>query len=318
MATAAYQLDWNLIRTFTAVVTSGSLTGAARDLSLTYPTVARHIQQLEESLQLTLFDRTSSGMSPTAAGLHLAATAQDMRAQALAFETASDSLRTEPGGTVRITLSGFLSQLAPTLLAPLQRDVSASGATLEIAPSNALVNLLEHDADIALRHVRPTQADLVCRRVGSMAISLWAEKTYLATHALTADVTPDAPATAMPTLQYIDGILHNHLRAGAARMGLAIDETLVNYQSDCVWNQLHAARAGWGALAMPDYLGERYEELARVQLGATIPPLELWLVARRDMRENPLHRSTYQQLAESLQQKFGTRNIMRAEPACRR
>ena len=309
MATAAYQLDWNLIRTFTAVVTSGSLSAAARDISLTYPTVARHIQQLEESLQLTLFDRTSSGLSPTAAGVRLAATARDMRTHALAFETASDALRTEPGGTVRITVSEFLSQIAPSLLTPLQRDIASSGATLEIVPSNALVNLLDHDADIALRHIRPTQADLVCRRVGSLGISLWAEKNYLAQHAQTAGVPLDAPSSAMPTLQYIDGISHNRLRDGAERLGTPIDDTQVNYRSDCVWSQLHAARAGWGALVLPDYLGATFEDLQRVELGTPIQPLELWVVARRDMRENSLHRATFDRLAASIGQEFGERTL---------
>ncbi len=309
MATAAYQLDWNLIRTFTAVVTSGSLSAAARDVSLTYPTVARHIQQLEESLQLTLFDRTSSGMSPTAAGIRLAATARDMRTHALAFETASDALRTEPGGTVRITVSEFLSQMAPSLLAPLQPDIAASGATVEIVPSNALINLLEHDADIALRHIRPTQADLVCRRVGSLGISVWAERSYLAQHAKAAGVALNAPASTMPTLQYIDGISHSRLRDGAARLGIPIEASQINYQSDCVWNQLHAARAGWGALVLPDYLGAEFEDLQQVELGAPIQSLELWVVARRDMRENSLHRTTFDQFAESITQVFGEREL---------
>lgn len=305
MAMAAYQLDWNLIRTFTAVVTSGSLSAAARDLSLTYPTVARHIQQLEDNLNLTLFDRTSSGLTPTAAGRRLTAAARDMRSQALAFETTSDALRTEPGGTVRVTLSEFLSQLVPSLLAPLQHEVASSAANLEIVPSHALVNLLEHDADIALRHIRPTQADLVCRRAGSIAISLWAEKRYVAKQASAAGVASTAPATAIPTLQYIDGVTHNNLRAGAARMGIAIDDNQVNYQSDSLWSQLNAARAGWGAVVLPDYLGERYNELQRLDVGSVIPPLELWVVARRDMRDNALHRSTFNLLADSIEGTFG-------------
>lgn len=305
MATAAYQFDWNLIRTFTAVVTSGSLSAAARDLSLTYPTVARHIQQLEESLQLTLFDRTSSGLAPTPAGARLAAKAEDMRVQALAFESTTDALRTEPGGTVRITLSEFLGQIIPTLLIPLQRDVAQSGANLQIAPSNALMNLLEHDADIALRHVRPTQADLVCRRAGALALSLWAQRAYIAELTSTKGVETNTPVTELPMLQYIDGIRHKYLREGAARMGIPITDQQVGYQSDCMWTQLHAARAGWGAVVLPDYLGARYNDLQRLEIGQPIDPAEIWLVARRDMRENPLQRRIFDQLAQAIEHEFG-------------
>ena len=304
MAHPAYQLDWNLIRTFTAVVSTGSLTAAAKALSLTYPTVARHIASLEENLKLTLFDRTSSGMTPTAAGARLAATAQDMRAQALAFETATDALRTEPGGTVRITLSEFLTPIAPELLRPLQHDIAASNATLELVPSATLVNLIQHDADIALRHIRPTQSDLICRRVGSVALSLWAEPGYIARHRADNRLPPDSTSSDIPTLQYIDGMTHDNLQRGAERLGTPIPDEQINYKSDCVWSQLHAARCGWGAVALPDYLGQTYLELERIPTLNPIPALELWVVARRDMREKPLHRQTFDVLANSIEARF--------------
>ena len=317
MAHPAYQLDWNLIRTFTAVVTSGSLAGAARELSITYPTVARHIQQLEEGLELTLFDRTSSGMVCTPAGERLATSAQDMRSQALAFEEARAAIRTEPGGTVRITVSEFLTQLTPRLLAPLRQQATTNSSCFEIVPSNTLLNLLEHDADIALRHIRPTQADLVCRRAGSVQLSLWAHVDYLASLAPVPEPDPksekvvageDLPASLEPSdLHYIDGVSHDNLRRGAERLGVPIDESLITYKSDSVWGQLHAARAGWGVIALPDYLGQQYPELHRIEIAQPIPALELWIVARRDMRENPLHRQTYELLAEGIQQEFGDR-----------
>jgi len=292
MAQPAYQLDWNLIRTFTAVAGEGSLAGAARVLALTYPTVARHIQQLEDSLHLTLFDRTSAGMVPTAAGRRLAANAQDMRTQALAFETQSDALRTEPGGTVRITCSEFLTQLAPSLLNELRNNADCSSAVIELLPSPLQVNLLEHDADIALRHARPTQADLVCRRVGDIELTLWAQREYL-------DGQSD-----LDLVDYIDGITHNNLQRGAERMGLPIATTQIKYRSDCVWSQVHAARAGWGVVVLPTYLGAQYAELANVPTDAPIPSLPLWLVARKDMRENPLHRCTFDALATSIKARF--------------
>jgi hypothetical protein len=42
--------DWALYRTLLAVLDEGSLSGAARSLGLTQPTVARHIDALEAAL----------------------------------------------------------------------------------------------------------------------------------------------------------------------------------------------------------------------------------------------------------------------------
>ena len=39
--------DWSLWRSFAAVVTGGSLSAAARALSLSQPTLGRHVEALE-------------------------------------------------------------------------------------------------------------------------------------------------------------------------------------------------------------------------------------------------------------------------------
>jgi len=295
MAQPSYQLDWNLIRTFTAVISTGSLSAASTALSLTYPTVARHISTLEEKLQLTLFDRTSAGMAPTAAGAKLAATAKTMQTQALAFETETDALRADPGGSVRITLSDFLTPIAPELLEPLKADALNADATLEIIPSTVRLKLMQHDADIALRHIRPTTPDLICRKVGVVALGLWGKASYLADHKDNVD---------RQRISYIDGVSHANLQRGAKQLGVTITEQQISYRSDCVWSQVHAARRGWGIVVLPNYLGAHYPELERVDTPLEIPPLELWLVARKDMREKPLHRQTFAALARSVEATF--------------
>ena len=47
--------DWDALRTFIAVARDGSLSGAARQLGLTQPTVGRHIDALEVALGAPLF-----------------------------------------------------------------------------------------------------------------------------------------------------------------------------------------------------------------------------------------------------------------------
>ncbi|HEX7761333.1 MAG TPA: LysR family transcriptional regulator, partial [Caulobacteraceae bacterium] len=58
--------DWDLYRTFLAVVDAGSLSGAARALGIAQPTVGRHIESLEAALGGDpLFTRSPGGLRPT-------------------------------------------------------------------------------------------------------------------------------------------------------------------------------------------------------------------------------------------------------------
>ncbi|HDR9715932.1 TPA: LysR family transcriptional regulator, partial [Burkholderia aenigmatica] len=57
-------LNWERYRTFLAVLTEGSLSGAARALGITQPTAGRHVAALEAGFGQTLFTRSPSGLLP--------------------------------------------------------------------------------------------------------------------------------------------------------------------------------------------------------------------------------------------------------------
>jgi len=63
--------SWDLYRTFLGVMREGSLSGAARALGLTQPTVGRHVDALELTMGYALFIRTQQGLSPTQEALAL-------------------------------------------------------------------------------------------------------------------------------------------------------------------------------------------------------------------------------------------------------
>src|ERR1700687_2805227 len=89
---------WELYRTFLEVVRDGSLSGAARKLALTQPTVGRHIDALEASLQLSLFSRSPQGLTATPAALELVGHAEAMAAASAALRrTASSGAHTDRG-----------------------------------------------------------------------------------------------------------------------------------------------------------------------------------------------------------------------------
>ena len=81
-------MDWELYRTFLAVVDAGSQIGAARRLRISHPTVGRKITALEESLGTTLFTRSPDGLMLTTQGQRIREHAQAMAAAAMRAEAA--------------------------------------------------------------------------------------------------------------------------------------------------------------------------------------------------------------------------------------
>lgn len=65
-------LSQRALEVFQAVMRSGSMTGAAAELSISQPAISRHIRELEAATGLCLFDRAGSRLSPTDAAQALA------------------------------------------------------------------------------------------------------------------------------------------------------------------------------------------------------------------------------------------------------
>jgi DNA-binding transcriptional LysR family regulator len=91
MAQANPPIGWELYRSFLGVLKEGSLSGAARSLGVTQPTVGRHIAALEKSLKLALFTRSPTGLLPTEAALALRIHAESMESTAAALERTAAS-----------------------------------------------------------------------------------------------------------------------------------------------------------------------------------------------------------------------------------
>lgn len=69
-------MDLYQLKTFVAVARGGSITRASELVHLSQPAVSAHIKAIEDALGLTLFDRTSRGMTLTAEGHRLLAKAE--------------------------------------------------------------------------------------------------------------------------------------------------------------------------------------------------------------------------------------------------
>ena len=68
-------MELRVLRYFLGVAVSGSMTGAARVLHVTQPTLSMQVQKLEEELGVQIFDRNKKPVAPTPLGQQIVAQA---------------------------------------------------------------------------------------------------------------------------------------------------------------------------------------------------------------------------------------------------
>ena len=287
------RFDWNLIKSFLAVLDAGTLSGAAAATGTSQPTLGRHIDELETLTGLVLFARGRSGMTPTQNALALAEEARAMQAGANAFAMTAAGRDTAVEGTIRITASEVVSTfLLPEILVALAEQEPA--LEIELVASDSVQNLLARDADIAVRMVRPVQNDLIARKVNEAAMGAFAHRDYLAKYG-----TPE---------EFDDFFSHriigqdrgDLILRGMAALGLTSDRSAFAFRTDHPIASWELLRAGAGIGFVQVAIAERDPGLVRILPGLDIKPLPYWLCSHRELRHSARVRRVYDFLAERL------------------
>ncbi len=172
-------IPWDDVQLFLAVAESGSLSGAARALSVTQPTASRRLAQLEATLGDTLFARSVEGAVLTAFGERLLEPARRLAEWAGEIDRAAERRDRSPQGVVRITAA---PGVAHDVLAPFSVFVRQKlpGVRLEVVSKVEYIDLARREADLALRMHRPAQKDLTVLASISYGVGAFASRDYVA------------------------------------------------------------------------------------------------------------------------------------------
>ncbi len=172
------RFDWNHARAFLATAEEGSLSAAARALGLTQPTLGRQVAALEAELGVALFERTGKALILTPSGGELLAHVRAMRDAAVQVSLTAAGQSQEIGGLIRVTASEVMcAHVLPPVLLRL-REV-APRLEIDIVATDDLRDLQRREADIAIRHARPTQPELIARLAREATAGFYAASTYL-------------------------------------------------------------------------------------------------------------------------------------------
>ena len=286
-------LDWNQLKAFLETAQTGSLSAAARKLGLTQPTLSRQVAAIEQHMGVTLFERVGKAMVLTHTGLELLEHARTMGAAAEALGMAASGRSQALGGVVSVSAT---DAVAAYLLPPILQRLRAQepGIAVEVIASNAVSDLLRREADIAVRHVKPEQPELIARLVRDAEARFYASAAWVQAHG------HPRSAEEAQHLAFVGSDRNGHYLAYLRQYGLNLSED--NFSCYAEHNLAYWAlvRQGMGIGAMMVEIAELTPDV--VQVLDDVPPVRfpMWLVSHRELRTSRRIRVVFEALAEGL------------------
>jgi DNA-binding transcriptional LysR family regulator len=284
---------WELYRTFLAAVEQRSLSGAARALGLTQPTVGRHLDALEEALGVPLFTRSQRGLLPTEVAEDLRPYAAALAATSASLLRAASSRRDVAAGTVRISASEVMAiEVLPPIVAALQNSHPA--IRVELSASDDVEDLLERQADVAVRMTEPQQAALIARRVGDTWVALFGHREYLARHGTPANVAE------LARHRLVGFDRETAFVRTIGRRYPALAQLTYAFAADSYVAQLAAIRAGVGIGMCQLGIAARHPALVPVLPGILELAMPTWVVMHENLSTSLRCRVAFDALVSGL------------------
>lgn len=280
-------MDWDDLRTFLAIARHGTLSAAARALGVTQPTMGRRLAAMEARTGARLLQRLPGRYALTSLGESVLGNAERIEAEALAAERTITGKDIGLEGQVRLTT---VDTLAARIVAPAlaELQIRHPGILVELVPDTRSLSLSRREADIALRMSRFEGHEVAARRVGAMAMGLYA----------TADWQGHIEKGEARLVTVLDDQAH---LPEAKWLRDAFPDAVTGFRSNSREVQLWAAKSGAGIAALARYRADA--EPGLVRLRTDIPDLvrDIWLGVHVDMRHMPRVRAVMDVVIKTLE-----------------
>jgi len=286
-------LDWNQLKAFLETAQTGSLSAAARKLGLTQPTLSRQVAAIEQRMGVTLFERVGKRMALTHTGLDLLEHARAMGTAAEALAMTATGRSQAVAGVVSISATDVM---ATHLLPPLVRRLrdQEPGIAIAVIAADAISDLLRREADIAIRHVKPEQPELIARLVREAEANFYASEDWVQVHG------HPRRAEDAAHLPFVGSDRSGQYLSYLRQHGLPVKEANFSCYADQSKAHWALVRHGLGIGAMIDEIARDTPGIVRVL--DDVPPVRfpIWLVTHRELRTSRRIRIVFEALAEGL------------------
>ncbi len=287
------KFDWNRARAFLVTAEEGSLSAAARALGMAQPTLGRQVDALEAELGVVLFERVGRGLTLTPSGLELLDHVRAMGDAAGRVSLAAAGQTQSIEGRVSIAASEiYAAYILPPIIAKLRQI--EPGIEIEIVASNAPSDLRRREADIALRNFRPTEPDLIARKIRDVPARLYATPAYIEKIG-----NPRTPAD-LSNADFINIDDSDMLMKAFNGMGMSLTKRNFPLLTENYFVMWALVKQGIGIGVLDGNIGDAEPSVRRVlpDLDPLIFPI--WLVAHREVNTSRRIRMVFDLLASEL------------------
>ena len=275
-------MDWDKLRIFHAVADAGSFTHAGTELLLSQSAVSRQVSALEEDLHVTLFHRHARGLILTEQGEVLYRTAHEVFTKLAAAKTRLMDSKEKPSGELRITTTVGLGSvwLTPriTEFLDLYPDIKVS-----LMLEDTELDLSMREADVAIRLRRPTQPDLIQRKLFTVHHHIYASLDYVKHYGIPKSVE-DLDKHRIVTFGETEGYLSNlnwletvgHELSTPRKSALRVNNA---------YGVRRAVQAGAGIGSVADYMVAPDMNLVLIDLPLDAPQFDTYFVYPEELKE---------------------------------
>jgi len=272
------KFDWNRARAFLVTAEEGSLAAAARSLGMTQPTLGRQVAALEREIGVDLFTRRGRGLELTPNGIKLLAHVRLMGEAASRFSLSASGKSEFIEGNVCITASELLSAFVLPPMIQTLRNMEP-GIEIEMNATNEERDLNRREADIAIRNFRPTQPELITRKLGSVRGHLYAAKSYLQ------QLGNSQSMAELNKASYIDTEKPGRLLALLNAQGFNLSQQNFPVISNSHIVQWELVKLGAAITATLEDIGDNEPLVERLVVPGLSPiEMDLWIVTHNELR----------------------------------
>ncbi len=287
------KFDWDHAKVFLVTAQEGSLSAAARKLEQTQPTLSRQVAALERQLGVTLFERVGKRLVLTETGQHLLEHVQKMSDAAHLVTLQASGRSQDIVGQVRISAGEVISAyVLPPLIERLrQRHPEIA---VHVVASNRLSDLLRREADIAIRHVRPDQSELVAKKVRDSSAYLYAATSWLERHGRPKSANDLAHAAfvgADDNVRFVQVLQAQGLPVTLEQIQWTTDNHIVGGEM---------VRRGLGVGAMLREIAQGTPGVEPLLANLVAIPVPFWLCTHRELHTSRKIRVVFDLLADAL------------------
>ena len=149
------------LKVFAAVAKHLSFTRAAEELCLTQPAVSMQVKQLENQLDVALFEQLGKKIYLTEAGEEVHHYSKAIAEQLDELETVLNNLKGLGHGKLRISVATTANYFAPSLLSIFYKRFPGVNVILDVTNRQTLLNqLAENEVDMVIMGQPPADMDL--------------------------------------------------------------------------------------------------------------------------------------------------------------